>query len=193
MKLIKHNAIENFNSFSLKEKEDLLIQEMSKSFIVYPQAVADVLDQCKIEYKSIKPSDLSRAVESSADDLKMINRIVRISFLVNKSGDNTFKDHNRNTSYRNLMRSGSKFVKSHGNEMKEATLITRELMRDKIFSKMLGTEVSHYLNLDGEDDTKNNDVAEGTNPSKKFLWMGLGATILVGLGVWWYLKNKKSN
>jgi hypothetical protein len=193
MKLIKHNAIENFNSFSLKEKEDLLIQEMSKSFIVYPQAVADVLDQCKIEYKSIKPSDLSRAVESNADDLKMINRIVRISFLVNKSGDNTFKDHNRNTSYRNLMRSGSKFVKSHGNEMKEATLITRELMRDKIFSKMLGTEVSHYLNLDGEDDAKNNDVAEGTNPSKKILWMGLGATILVGLGVWWYLKNKKSN
>jgi LPXTG-motif cell wall-anchored protein len=58
---------------------------------------------------------------------------------------------------------------------------------------MLGTEVSHYLNLDGEDDTKNNDVAEGTNPSKKFLWMGLGATILIGLGVWWYLKNKKSN
>ena len=193
MKLIKHNAIENFNSFSLKEKEDLLIQEMSKSFIVYPQAVADVLDQCKIEYKSIKPSDLSRAVESNADDLKMINRIVRISFLVNKSGDNTSKDHNRNTSYRNLMRSGSKFVKSHGNEMKEATLITRELMRDKIFSKMLGTEVSHYLNLDGEDDTKNNNVAEGTNPSKKILWMGLGATILIGLGVWWYLKNKKSN
>jgi len=192
MKLIKHNAIENFNSFSLKEKEDLLIQEMSKSFIVYPQAVADVLDQCKIEYKSIKPSDLSRAVESSADDLKMINRIVRISFLVNKSGDNTFKDHNRKTSYRNLMRSGSKFVKSHGNEMKEATLITRELMRDKIFSKMLGTEVNHYLNLDGEDDTKNN-VADGNEPSKKFLWMGLGATILIGLGVWWYLKNKKSN
>ena len=193
MKLIKHNAIENFNSFSLKEKEDLLIQEMSKSFIVYPQAVADVLDQCKIEYKSIKPSDLSKAVESNADNLKMINRIVRISFLVNKSGDNTFKDHNRKTSFRHLMRSGSKFVKSHGEEMKEATLITRDLMRDKIFSKMLGTEVKHYLNLDGVDETKEVNESNQTKSSKDFSWTGIGVVVLIGLGVWWYLKNKKSN
>ena len=190
MKLIKHNAIENFNSFSIQEKEDLLIQEMSKSFIIFPRAIADVLDQCKIEYKSIKPSDLSRAIESNADDLKMINRIVRISFLVNKSGDNTFKDHNRELSYRNLMRSGSKFVKSHQEEMKEATLITRDLMREKIFSKMLGVEVNHYLNLDGSEEKINNSVSESPESSNKSIWMLLGVSLVVGFGLWWYMKNK---
>ena len=193
MKLIKHNAIENFNSFSKKEKEDLLIQEMSKSFLIYPQAVADVLDQCQIEYKSIKPSDLSRAIENNADNLKMINRIVRISFLVNKSGDQTFKDHDRNTTFRNLMRSGSKFVKSHGEEMKEATLLTRDLMREKIFSQMLGAEVKHYLNLDGEDETKNNDGSkENLDSSKKYVWIILGSVVVIGLSVWLYIKNKKN-
>jgi len=190
MKLIKHNAIENFNSFSIQEKEDLLIQEMSKSFIIFPRAIADVLDQCKIEYKSIKPSDLSRAIESNADDLKMINRIVRISFLVNKSGDNTFKDHNRELSYRNLMRSGSKFVKSHQEEMKEATLITRDLMREKIFSKMLGVEVNHYLNLDGSEEKINDSVSESPESSNKSIWMLLGISLVVGFGLWWYMKNK---
>ena len=99
MILLKHNAIENFASFTKGEKEDLIIQELSKAFMLYPRATADILDTCEIKYKSLKPKDLALAVEQGRDNLKMLNRIVRLSFLVNRKGDNTLKNHNISHSF----------------------------------------------------------------------------------------------
>jgi hypothetical protein len=198
MILLKHNAIDNFTTFTKGEKEDLIIQELSKAFMLYPRATADILDTCEIKYKSLKPKDLALAVEQGRDNLKMLNRIVRLSFLVNRQGDNTLKNHNRNVSFRRVMSEGKPFLEKHRDAMKEATLIAREMMNKQIFSKALGQSVDAYAALDGgvmpthgeEKQRPKVDVVENKPSSKKWLWI-VGSIIAVG-GIFWWIKSRKS-
>lgn len=194
MKFIKHNAIENFSCFTQAEKEDLIIQEMSKMFLLYPRATADILDNCGVTYKSLKPQDLSIAVEKNGKNLKMLNRIIRLSFLVNEKGGKTMVGHDRNMSYRDVMKKGKPLVKENQEAMKEATLLTRDMMSQEMFSKILGRNVKVYLNLDGQGTPEEEapkeveyEVVEGKKTSP-FVWVAIGIAV-VGLG-WWYYKSK---
>lgn len=192
MKLIKHNAIDNFDSFSKDEKQDLLIQEICKCFVLFPKATADILDNCGISYSSMSPKDLSLAVEKNGNNLKLLNRLIRLSFLVNQKGEVSRKGHNRNMSYRDVMRSGKPFVKSNNEIMKDATLMTREMMSQNFFSKMLGENVKTYCNLDGQSDNdapKEEVVVEQETKSNKSIYIVLliGA---IGLA-WYYFKSEK--
>ena len=197
MKFIKHNAIENFSRFTKAEKEDLIIQEMSKMFLLYPKATADILDNCGVTYKSLKPEDLSLAVEKNGKNLKMLNRIIRLSFLVNEKGGKTMVGHDRKMSYRDVMKKGKPLVKEHQEAMKEATLLTRDMMSQEMFSKILGRNVKVYLNLDGQGNAEEEapkEIAEQVVEGKKispFFWVAIGVAV-VGLG-WWYYKSKKQN
>lgn len=198
MILLKHNAIDNFTTFTKGEKEDLIIQELSKAFMLYPRATADILDTCEIKYKSLKPKDLALAVEQGRDNLKMLNRIVRLSFLVNRQGDNTLKNHNRSISFRKVMSEGKPFLEKHRDAMKEATLIAREMMKKQIFSKALDKSVDVYAALDGgvmpthgeEKERPRVDVVQQKNTSKKLLWIA-GGILTIG-AIFWFMKSKKS-
>jgi hypothetical protein len=195
MKFIKHNAIENFSRFTKAEKEDLIIQEMSKMFLLYPKATADILDNCGVTYKSLKPEDLSLAVEKNGKNLKMLNRIIRLSFLVNEKGGKTMVGHDRNMSYRDVMKKGKPLVKEHQEAMKEATLLTRDMMSQEMFSKILGRNVKVYLNLDGQGNAEEEapkEIVEQVVEDKKispFFWVAIGVAV-VGLG-WLYYKSRK--
>ena len=197
MRFIKHNAIENFSRFTKAEKEDLIIQEMSKMFLLYPKATADILDNCGVTYKSLKPEDLSLAVEKNGKNLKMLNRIIRLSFLVNEKGGKTMVGHDRNMSYRDVMKKGKPLMKENQEAMKEATLLTRDMMSEEMFSKILGKNVKVYLNLDGQGNAEEEapkEIAEQVVEGKKispFFWVAIGVAV-VGLG-WWYYKSKKQN
>jgi hypothetical protein len=195
MKLIKHNAIENFSCFTKEEKEDLIIQEMSKMFLLYPRATADILDNCGVSYDSLKPQDLSLAVEKNGKNLKMLNRIIRLSFLVNEKGGKTMEGHNRNITYREVMKKGKPLMKEHQEAMKEATLITRDMMSQEMFSKILGKNVKVYLNLDGQGNANENEapkeneqVIVETKKTSPLVWLVLGLAV-VGIG-WYYYKSK---
>lgn len=193
MNYIKHNAIDNFSTFSTKEKQDLLIQEMSKAFMLYPRACADILDICKINYNSLESYDLSKAVEKNSGDLKMINRIVRLSFLVNKQGDSSMKHHDRKISYRNLMKQSGDVLKNHSESMKEATLLTRDMMKEERFSKVLNKSLTNYLNLDGQhtNDVEKEMLQEETYETKSnYGWILLIA--VVGIGIYFYMKTKSN-
>ena len=197
MKFIKHNAIDNFSCFTKAEKEDLIIQEMSKMLLLYPRATADILDNCGVNYKSLKPEDLSLAVEKNGKNLKMLNRIIRLSFLVNEKGGKTMVGHDRNMSYRDVMKKGKPLVKEHQEAMKEATLLTRDMMSQEMFSKILGRNVKVYLNLDGQGNAEEEapkEIVEQVVEGKKispFFWVAIGVAV-VGLG-WWYYKSKKQS
>ena len=149
MLLVKHDAIANFDRFREDEKRDLLVQEISKAVIFYPQATADVFDYNKIEYASKTPVDLLAAFESQPNNMKMINQIIRISLLVNQQGQVKMMDHNRLISYRKLMIEGKSFIKQHPEIVKQSVLLTKQLMKEEMFSKTLNNSVNHYLNLDG--------------------------------------------
>ena len=194
MKFIKHNAIDNFSCFTKAEKEDLVIQEMSKMFLLYPRATADILDNCGVTYASLKPKDLSLAVEKNGKNLKMLNRIIRLSFLVNEKGGKTMVGHDRNITYREVMKKGKPLMKEHQEAMKEATLLTRDMMSQEMFSKLLGKEVKVYLNLDGQGNAEESpkEITQEIVDDKKtsaFVWVVI-AVAVVGLG-WWYYKSKK--
>jgi len=196
MKFIKHNAIDNFSCFTKAEKEDLVIQEMSKMFLLYPRATADILDNCGVTYASLKPKDLSLAVEKNGKNLKMLNRIIRLSFLVNEKGGKTMVGHDRNITYREVMKKGKPLMKEHQEAMKEATLMTREMMSQEMFSKLLGKEVKVYLNLDGQGNAEDSpkEITQEIVDDKKtspFVWVVI-AVAVVGLG-WWYYKSKKQS
>jgi hypothetical protein len=201
MRLIKHNAIENFSLFKQNEKEDLLIQEMSKAFLLYPKATTDILDNCGVQYESKEPQDLSMAIEKHGNNLKMLNKLVRLSFLVNRKGDSNLKGHNRNISYRDVMKEGKPFLKDYQNEMKEATLLTRDMMNQEVFSQILGKSVKTYLNMDGGEEKSNTKVTEISisnngikikekSKNKNWLFITLGL-LAVGGGLYWYYKIKK--
>jgi len=199
MRFIKHNAIENFSCFTKAEKEDLLIQEMSKMFLLYPKATADILDNCEVTYKSLKPEDLSLAVEKNGKNLKMLNRIIRLSFLVNEKGGKTMVGHDRNMSYRDVMKKGKPLVKEHQEAMKEATLLTRDMMSQEMFSKILGRNVKVYLNLDGQGNAEEEEMpkentqfrAVEDKKTSPFIWVVIGLAV-VGIG-WYYYKSKNQS
>ena len=72
MKLVKHNVAENYFAFDGEERDDLLLQELSKAIITFPRAIKDVLDYCDILYKE---SNLQDAIQKNANNLKMLNRM----------------------------------------------------------------------------------------------------------------------
>ena len=208
MRLIKHSAIDNFATFSDEEKQDLVVQEFSKMFLLYPTATADVLDTCNIEYKSKHPDDLANAVKANGGNLKMLNRLVRLSFLVNQNGGQTMKGHNRNISYRNVMRKGKKFVIDNKEAMKEATLLSKQMMQPAVsenFSQRLSDSVETYLNLDGSttgntksvvnldikaDGAKGNiTIKDNSNTTRNLLIVS--GILLAVAGVWYYKFRKK--
>jgi hypothetical protein len=192
MRLIKHNAIDNFSCFPQEEKEDLLIQEMSKMFLLYPRATADILDTCGIKYKSLKPQDLSLAIEKNGKNLKMLNRVIRLSFVVNGTGNTSMKGHNRMISYRDVMKKGKPLIVDNKDAMKEATLMTRDLMAEERFSKLLGRNVKTYLNLDGQQDEAPKEVVEEEKKGiPTWLWVSM-AIVLVGVGVYFYKKSQNT-
>jgi hypothetical protein len=197
MILVKHDAIENFASFTIGEKKDLIIQELSKAFMLYPKATADILDTCGIKYKSLKARDLALAVEQGRDDLKMLNRIVRLSFLVNRNGDNKLKNHNRNVTFRKVMSEGKSFIEKHKDSMKEAVQITREMMKDHVFSKALNTSVDTYAALDGDvmpqhnvEKARKDAQVLDKQPKKRWPWV-VGGILILG-GMFLYIKSRKN-
>lgn len=184
MRYIKHNVIENFNQFTPKEKANLLVEEMSKAYMLYPVAIADVLDSSNIKYKSKHPQDLADAVSANSDNLKMLNRVIRVSFLVNKDAQNGgSQKHNRKLTFRELMREGKPFLKQYPAELKESTLIARDMMKETMYSKVLGKSMVNYLNMDGQ---KQRTTDTPTN------YMPIIIVGLLALGVFAYYKSKKS-
>lgn len=185
MRYIKHNVIENFNQFSPKDKANLLVEEMSKAYMLYPEAVANILDSCQIKYASKHPQDLAQAVKANSDNLKMLNRIVRLSFLVNKDGSNAAGKKNRSISYREVMRDGKSFLKKYPKELKESTLIARDMMKEDMYSKVLNNTMTNYLNMDGQP-TKNL-VVSTKDYTTTFIVLGI-----LAVGIIAYYKTKKS-
>lgn len=185
MRYVKHNVIENFNQFTPKEKAKLLVEEMSKAYMLYPQSVADILDSCNIKYKSKHPQDLAEAVKQNSDNLKMMNRVIRLSFLVNKNGVDVKHKNNRNASFRDVMRDGKAFLKQYPSELKESTLIARDMMKENMYSKVLDKTMTNYLNMDGQE--KKNMKLPKPNYATTFIILGI-----VAIGVIAYYKKYKS-
>ncbi|NBX73339.1 hypothetical protein EBZ38_14185 [bacterium] len=183
MRFVKHNVIENFNQSTPKEKKVLIVEEMSKAYLLFPNAVAEVLDNNGIKYKSTHPEHLAEAVNKNSDNLKMLNRVIRLSFLVNQDGSVIRNNHQKTISFRDVMQKGSDFLKKHPKELKDATLIARDMMKENLYSKTLDKTMTNYLNMDGQEKIS---LSEGSgNNSAMYLLLGL-----VAIGFFAYYKTR---
>lgn len=151
MRHIKHDFVSNYSTLATDDKKNLLMDEISKAIMLYPQAISDVLDTCGIYYESDSPKHITKAIKDNRDDLKMLNRVVRIAILVNKDGNTNYDKHKRTISHRNLMRKGSEFLKKNQSIIREAVLNTQDALEEKHYVDKLGKFVNVYLNMDGNE------------------------------------------
>jgi hypothetical protein len=179
MRLVKHNFIENFNEFSQEEREDLLMQEISKAILLFPNAFKDIFDICGVQYNSTDSNDLAQSILDNNKNLKMINKVVRLSILVNKDGNGDLKHLNRDSSYRQIMSSGKSFLKQHNEVVKESVNTFREMFKQENYSEMLNENVKSYLNLDGGEEVE--DEQEVKTSQSTFSFKPILAIALIGV------------
>jgi len=179
MRLVKHNFIENFNDFSQEEREDLLMQEITKAMLLFPNAFKDVFDICQVQYKSTDTNDLAQTILDNNKNLKLINRVVRLSILVNKDGSGDLKHLNRDSSYRQIMSSGKSFLKQHHEIVKESVSTFREMFKQENYSELLNENVQSYLNLDGQ--TEEQDEEQTKTETKGFSFKPILVVALIGV------------
>jgi len=179
MRLVKHNFIENFNDFSQEEREDLLMQEITKAMLLFPNAFKDVFDICEVQYKSTDTNDLAQTILDNNKNLKLINRVVRLSILVNKDGSGDLKHLNRDSSYRQIMSSGKSFLKQHHEIVKESVSTFREMFKQENYSELLNENVQSYLNLDGQ--TEEQEEEETKTVTKGFSFKPILVVALIGV------------
>jgi len=203
---VKHDFVANYKAVHEDGKKDLLLDELSKATLLYPKAIADVLDSCGIYYKSLAPYDLMRAVKYNCDDLRMMNRVVRIGILVNKDGTQTYDGHSREMSHRHLMRKGSDFLKNNKDLLQDAVLRSKEAVMELPDSKILAKRLNVYLHMDGSapdseysDEDDDDTGEEASKPSEPIKPKGfqLGTTqifVIVGavaLLIYFSTRNKQ--
>jgi hypothetical protein len=180
MRLVKHNFIENFNEFTQEEREDLLMQEISKAILLFPSAFEDIFDICEVPVDSSSTS-ISQIILDNHKNLKMINKVVRLSILVNKDGSGDLKKFNRQSSYRQIMSTGKSFLKEHQDIVKESVNTFREMFKQENYSELLNENVKSYLNLDGqnepEEEAKESLPKQTNFPFKPILTIALIAVV----------------
>ena len=89
------------------------------------------------------------------------------------------------------MKTQSQFLKNNQDKMKEATLLTREMMREKMFSKILGKSVEHYLNMDGDGaNSKEKTIIPQETEPKSMTWLWILGGISIAAYIYYKFKNK---
>jgi oligoendopeptidase F len=118
---------------------------------------------------------------------------------VNQSGQGVVGKYGRTDTYRKIMVEGSQFIKQNQAQIKEAVILTKGLIKQKVFSQILGKSVSYYLNMDGSQNTENqkvqnpkkekSDFVSHVNRTNALAW---GAVLLlIGGTIWAFYKGKE--
>lgn len=150
MKLIKHNVIENYVGFSDDERIEIIVQEISKCVMMFPQAITDIFDTCKIQYSKNTPKELQKVIEQNASDLKMINKLIKLSLVANDELQKAKGGDLSKLNYRKIMSNKDDFFKENKDIVQDAVLKLREFLKSKQTQKFT-QEVNEYLNMDGAD------------------------------------------
>jgi len=182
MKIIKHDFVENYLSFSDDERQDILLQEISKAIMMFPNAIKDILTNEKITPKSNKPNDLLDAIVSNASNYDLMTKLAKISMVTNMELQKS-KGADKDISYRKLMNDKADFIKENDDILKDSVRKFRSMLHQKGYQKKLAQSVNEYLNMDGQNTSQatiNETQTSGAPQTKK---VGLTPTTLVLLGL----------
>lgn len=182
MKIVKHDFVENYLSFSEDERQDILLQEISKAIMMFPNAIKDILTNEKITPKSNKPNDLLDAIVSNASNYDLMTKLAKISMVTNLELQKN-KGSDKDISYRKLMNDKSEFFKENEDILKDSIRKFRSMLHQKGYQKKLAQSVNEYLNMDGQNTSQAtiNETQTSSVPQTKKI--GFTPTTLVLLGI----------
>jgi hypothetical protein len=182
MKIVKHDFVENYLSFSEDERQDVLLQEVSKAIMMFPNAIKDILTNEKITPKTNKPNDLLDAIVSNSSNYSLMTKLAKISMVTNMELQKN-KGVDKDISYRKLMNDKSEFLKANEDILKDSVFKFKNMLHQKGYQKKLAQSVNEYLNMDGQNSNQvdmNTNQTNGTTSKEK---VGFTPTTLLALGI----------
>jgi hypothetical protein len=186
MKLVKHDVVENYVSFNNHERIDIILQELSKTIMMFPTAILDILNVCNIKNDGT-PDSITKSIEQNANDLKLLNKLVKVSLVANMElqdakGQDLSKKH-----YRDIMVDKNEFFKKNNDIVQDAVLKLRDFLNSKN-KENFAKEVNEYLNMDGENSTEKPFVS--SIDKVKIDVKNLVIVAVVIAGIYYFVKNK---
>ena len=191
MKLVKHNVIENYLAFDGEDRLDVIVQELSKVVMMFPKAVTDVFDACGVKYESTEAKELQKKIEQNSNNLKMLNKLVKLSLVANNVLQESKGKDTDKISFKEMVANKDDFFKENQDIQKDAVLLLRDMLNSTKKTNF-AKEVNEYLNMDGDNDSnlqgKPFVSSIDNTPMGKF--KGLIVLSLIVGGVYYFIKNK---
>jgi hypothetical protein len=148
MKLVKHDVVENYLAFNNNERIDIILQELSKTIMMFPTAIADILNICNLPFHN-NPQSLRKSIEQNSNNLKMLNKVVKLSLVTNMELQDAKGQDVSKKKYSDIMLNKKEFLKQNNDIVQDAVLKLREFLNGKN-KENFAKEVNEYLNMDGE-------------------------------------------
>jgi hypothetical protein len=183
MKLVKHNVAENYFAFDGEERDDLLLQELSKAIITFPRAIKDILDYCDISYKE---SNLQDAIQKNAGNLKMLNRVIKLSLITTLELQKCKGNVDSNKKYRDIMSDKKDYLVENQDIVKDGVLRLRLFFSDAEKKEQLNKVLNEYLNMDGQEEVFVSSI-DNHKPNKSMLFVSL---LVIGVAIYYLTKKK---
>ena len=185
MKIVKHDFVENYLAFSDDERQDILLQEISKAIMMFPNAIKDILVTEKITPKGNSPKDLLDAIVTNSENLSLANKLAKVSMVTNMELQKN-KGNDKDISYRKLMNDKAEYLKANEDILRDSSYKFRNMLTKKGYQKRLIQSVNEYLNMDGQNTptpiTTNNQTQSVTKQGlTKNTTIILGVVVIVAI------------
>jgi hypothetical protein len=185
MKIVKHDFVENYLAFSDDERQDILLQEISKAIMMFPNAIKDILVTEKITPKGNSPKDLLDAIVTNSESPSLANKLAKVSMVTNMELQKN-KGNDKDISYRKLMNDKAEYLKANEDILRDSSYKFRNMLTKKGYQKRLIQSVNEYLNMDGQNTptpiTTNNQTQSVTKQGlTKNTTIILGVVVIVAI------------
>lgn len=176
MKAVRADLVENLNAAHDEDGTSLLLDELTKAFLLFPKASNDILGT-----RDLEPKDLAIKAHKNGDS-KIYERLTKLMLLVNKRDSETGQFEAtgdlQGYSMRNLFSRNSAYFDSEKENIEVISESLTEVMRNPSCASDISKNVDDYANFDGKKDSG----------KKKRTWIIVGLVVVGILGAYGYYK-----
>lgn len=175
MKILRADFIENYANCDENDAGYILIDEFTKSLMLFPRAANDIFGT-----ENKDPMDLAELACNGVNQ-KQAERLVKLMLLVNRrQDDDTFAEvvAKENDSMRSLFSRNGDYFDENKENIKAIATDLQSVLTDENCLSEIHRNVYDYANFGGEDEKK----------SRVGLWLGL---LAVAGGLTYYFLRKR--
>ena len=180
MKAVRADLIENLNAAHDEDGTGLLLDELTKAFLLFPKASNDILGT-----RDLDPKDLAWKAQKNGD-AKMFERLTKLMLLVNKrdmeTGQFEATGELQGYSMRNLFSRNASYFDSEKENIEVISESLVEVMKNPSCVADISKNIDDYANFDGNQDSK----------KKKRTWIIVGLVAVGILGAYGYYKFRSN-